>query len=146
MTRLFSAIAASVIIAGSAGGMMFMSSAASAQNSTVLSKDASKCEIFRAISRVIPGQCAPGYKARKPLTRSLVRRNVKQAPPAPVVQSKPAGDLAAALSIQFALDSVELTPQAITADHHWRWRAAVFPRSALWHRVCICNSIATALV
>lgn len=80
---------------------------------TVLSVTSSQCEIFRAISRVIPAECEPGYTAPKPLSRGLVLRNTKLAPPAPVVQDKPSENLVAALTIRFAHDSADLTDNAM---------------------------------
>ena len=89
------------------------SAAAQTSGPTVLSATSSQCEIFLAISRVIPAECEPGYVKPKSLSRSLVRRNTKQAPPAPVVQDKPSESLVAAMTIRFAYDSAELTDNAM---------------------------------
>ena len=93
---------------------------AMAQDATYLSKDASYCEIFRSISKMVPQECAQdgdflaGSAQRKGLlTRSIVRRNSQQpSPELAVVQQDPPEELSIALRVQFALDSAVLTPEA----------------------------------
>jgi len=91
-----------------------------AQDATYLSKDAGYCEIFRSISKVVPQECAQdgdflagSAQHKGMLTRSIVRRNVKNASPdSAVVQQDPPKELSIALKVQFALDSAALTPEA----------------------------------
>jgi outer membrane protein OmpA-like peptidoglycan-associated protein len=94
-------------------GLAFcVSGTAVAQSPTLLTDTSSECDIFKAISRAIPAECQDGYKADEPLTRSLVRKNQKTAPPPPVIQETPSNGFVAAMTVQFAYDSAELTGQA----------------------------------
>ncbi len=85
-----------------------------AQSPILLNDTSSECDIFKAISRAIPAECQEGYKANEPLTRSLVRKNQKVAPLPPVIQETPSNGFVAAMTVQFAYDSAELTIQAKT--------------------------------
>jgi outer membrane protein OmpA-like peptidoglycan-associated protein len=96
-------------------------SAASAQNATYLSRDATYCEIFRSLSTVVPRECtkegdfiaATGLREGM-LTRGIVRRVAKQATQEPVaIQKDPPKALSVALNVQFEFDSAELTPEAV---------------------------------
>ncbi len=87
---------------------------AHADSANYLSDDASRCEIFRSLSKVIPGECATGeiedeLGLGKP--RGIVFPGEPTAQPAAVVQANPPHDLAVAMRAEFAFDSYELTPQ-----------------------------------
>ena len=96
-------------------------SAASAQNATYVSKDATYCEIFRSMSTVVPSECAEAGDfiaatglGEGMLTRSIVRRIVEQATQDPVaIQKDPPKELSVALKVQFEFDSAVLTPEAV---------------------------------
>lgn len=88
---------------------------AQAQEAVFLTDQAGHCEIFRAISRVIPGECAPGYEANKMLTRSLVRRDTPEPEPMPIVQADVPAELSAALVVNFELNSSHLTSESRNA-------------------------------
>lgn len=95
-------------------------SSAQAQDATYLSKNASYCDIFRSISKVVPQECAQdgdflagSAQSKGMLTRSIVRRNANQpSSEQAVLQQDPPEELSIALKVQFALDSATLTPEA----------------------------------
>lgn len=92
-----------------------------AQDTTYLSRDAGYCEIFRSISKTVPGRCAQdgdfmaeSVQPDGTLTRSIVRRDSKQPrADSAVVQRDPPKDLSIALKVKFELNSAELTPEAV---------------------------------
>jgi len=100
-------------------------SASRAQDATYLSPDAGYCEIFRALSRVVPTECGrDGERAIyvKARNRGLVKLGGKEAQTAEaqieethveaVEQATPPADLAATFRVEFAFDSDELTAEA----------------------------------
>ena len=84
---------------------------AHAGSAKYLSKDASRCEIFRSLSKVVPGDCASD-EDQEGLTRGLVIHDGTRAQPAAVVQKNPPKDLAIAMRIEFEFDSFVLTSEA----------------------------------
>lgn len=87
---------------------------------TYLSSDASRCEIFKSLSRDIPGECAfsarSGEAGQKMRTRGLTRGLVIHG--ASTAEAKPAGrqetdkELAIAMRVEFEFNSFELTAEA----------------------------------
>ena len=102
----FAAVALAATVAYSAS-----SGDAQAQDAVFLSQDAGHCEIFRALSRVVPGECLPGYQA----TRALVRHDKKQPAPQPALQPDPPESLSMAMMVTFELDSAHLTSESRSA-------------------------------
>ncbi len=84
---------------------------AQAQTANYLSKDATRCEIFRSLSKVVPSDCA-SEEEQEGLTRGLVIHDGTQARPAAVLQKNPPKDLAIAMRIEFEFDSYILTAEA----------------------------------
>ncbi len=90
---------------------------AHAESATYLSDDASRCEIFRSLSAIIPGECAldsfenaRGEDINLGKTRGIVLPNEPSSMPETVVQKDPPKDLAVAMRVEFAFDSYDLTP------------------------------------
>ncbi len=93
--------------------------AASAQTATFLSNDATECEIFRGLSKVVPAECAaegdvPTYgDAGLGLTRGIKRIGADENTAMPVEQKNPPEELSIALMVQFEFDSYGLNQEAI---------------------------------
>ena len=93
--------------------------AASAQTATFLSNDATECEIFRGLSKVVPAECAaegdvPAYgDAGLGLTRGIKRIGADENTAIPVEQKNPPEELSIALLVQFEFDSYGLDQEAI---------------------------------
>lgn len=93
--------------------------AASAQTATFLSNDATECEIFRGLSKVVPAECAaegdvPAYgDAGLGLTRGIKRIGADENTAMPVEQKNPPEELSIALMVQFEFDSYGLDQEAI---------------------------------
>ena len=93
--------------------------AASAQTATFLSNDATECEIFRGLSKVVPAECAaegdvPAYgDAGLGLTRGIKRIGADETTTMPVEQKNPPEELSIALMVQFEFDSYGLNQEAI---------------------------------
>lgn len=90
-----------------------------AGSATYLSGDSSRCEIFRALSRAVPEDCATQSEIAKhehafarPKLRGLVVYDEPASKPKAVAQSAPPKDLAVAMRVEFEFDSYELTPGA----------------------------------
>ncbi len=84
-----------------------------------VSSVASRCEIFRSLSKVIPSECAIGEDLERlggetnlGKTRGLVIHDGQTPQPVAVVQKNPPKDLAVAMRIEFAFDSYGLSPEA----------------------------------
>ncbi len=107
-----------------AGAMFAASGVGLAQEAYYLSNDASTCEIFRHVSREVPGECRaerPVFRALGMKTRSIVvRRKVEDAVAEagdkqvaePVFEAGVSNDFSVALRTQFEFDSVELDAAA----------------------------------
>lgn len=116
-------------------GLLAAGGSASAQEATYLQADASYCQIFRALSRVLPETCAQAGDQQVYLgkTRSLAgggaTRSMGAAMTRGIVQTTGAADkgtqtqglvyqqdtraeMALAMPVRFAFDSAELTPEA----------------------------------
>lgn len=95
-------------------------SQASAQNAVYKSSDATYCDIYRAVSKVIPRECATAADLSESanslngqLTRGITRRNVKRLiQKTAVVQKSPPKHLSVALKVLFKFDSAELTSES----------------------------------
>ena len=116
MIRKKSMLLAAAVAASLTQGLASQAQAGSAK---YLSKDATHCEIFRSLSKVIPIECAAdedldglGGKTTLGKTRGLVIYGEQAAQPAAVVQKHPPKDLAIAMRTEFAFDSFELGPEA----------------------------------
>jgi outer membrane protein OmpA-like peptidoglycan-associated protein len=124
MTRS-SSILASLFVGAGLG--LFTLAPAHAQDAVYLRDDASHCEIFRSVSRVVPGHCAQagdrGLATDPSLgpSQALRTRSIRQAPAAApgvtaqvaaVEQAAPPPTLAFAMRVQFEFDSFNLTPEA----------------------------------
>jgi outer membrane protein OmpA-like peptidoglycan-associated protein len=89
--------------------------ASRAQTATFLSNDATECEIFRGLSKLVPGECAaegdiPVYgQTESTLTRSIKRRGGEKKISTPVEQRNPPEELSIALMVHFEFDSYVLT-------------------------------------
>lgn len=83
---------------------------------TYLSSDASRCEIFRSLSRDIPGDCAlvayNGNHSQKSRTRGLVLHDADGVAAKKVVRQEPKKQMAIAMRVEFEFDSFELTADA----------------------------------
>jgi outer membrane protein OmpA-like peptidoglycan-associated protein len=120
MTRSTSLLAPVLVGAGLG---LFTIAPSLAQDAVYLRDDASHCEIFRSVSRVVPGHCAQagdrGLTADP--SQALRTRSIRQAPAAApgitaqvaaVEQASPPATLAFAMRVQFEFDSFNLTPAA----------------------------------
>ena len=87
-----------------------------AGSATYLSSDASRCEIFRSLSRDIPGDCAlvayNGNYRQKSRTRGLVLHDADVVAAKETVRQEPRKQLAIAMRVEFEFDSFELTAEA----------------------------------
>jgi outer membrane protein OmpA-like peptidoglycan-associated protein len=95
-----------------------MASLAHADSAKYLADDASRCEIFRSLSDVIPGECAEGgfevargEVGKHGKTRGIVLPSDVESQPTSVMQKDPPKDLAIAMRVEFAFDSFDLTPE-----------------------------------
>lgn len=123
--------------AGAAIALLTLAGPVAAQEATYLSESASYCDMFRGLSKVVPGHCAapgdlelaPSEAAGVGKTRGIraIRMHdadradakpytltaAEAAPePAPVQQMAPPKDLAIAMRVQFEYDSFRLTAEA----------------------------------
>lgn len=108
------AIAATMAVAGPAQNVQAQELGArnmGAQNTVLLSQDAGRCEIFRALSRIVPGECLPGYQK----ARALVRHDKKLPAPQPALQPEPPEQLSMAMMVTFELNSAQLTAESRNA-------------------------------
>jgi outer membrane protein OmpA-like peptidoglycan-associated protein len=105
------------LVAGAA--LVTAVTAASAQTATFLNNDATECEIFRGLSKVVPAECAaegdvPAYgDAGLGLTRGIKRIGADENTAMPVEQKNPPEELSIALMVQFEFDSYGLNQEAI---------------------------------
>ena len=134
MTRS-STLLASMLVGAGLG--LFTIAPALAQDAVYLRDDASHCEIFRSVSRVVPSYCAqagdrglatdPSLGQTRGLRTRSIRLHDQDQPavaavpaPAPAVapqvtaveQAAPPATLAFAMRVQFEFDSFNLTPEA----------------------------------
>ncbi len=117
MSNRLNAASLAFLVAGAA--LATAATAASAQTAVFLSNDATECEIFRGLSKVVPAECAaegdiPAYgHAEFGLTRGIKRRGGDEDIAMPVEQKNPPEELSIALMVQFEFDSYDLNPEAI---------------------------------
>jgi len=99
-------------------GGILLGSQANAQETTYVSKNASRCEMFAALSDVLPAECMVDKKVvvydddRPTPTAVMPTRVTAQAAKPSAGKRRPAAQRAMAAPIQFAFNSADLTPQA----------------------------------
>jgi outer membrane protein OmpA-like peptidoglycan-associated protein len=98
-----------------AGGLLLVSPA-NARDTTYVSKNASRCEMFAALSDVLPPDCMVGKKVvvyDEDTSTSSVSTSATAGPGRPPSgQRRAPAQRAMATPIQFAFNSADLTPQA----------------------------------
>ncbi len=114
----------SLLYVGLIGLLPFFAAPAAADDAVLLENDASRCEIFRAISPDVPAECRIGAQGGLGRTRGIRLHDDEPAVattdaglPASSQQAEAAApqSFAIAMRIQFEFDSAELTPESKSA-------------------------------